>query len=92
MIGVVPVLIKKKDVNEYFATRRAGHPLRARRAGAVPATDPSKEKRDGKALSAAPIDVARSSASTQDLGVPLFTSEHGFIGPPPSVTKRKEKS
>jgi hypothetical protein len=110
------VLIKKKDVNEYFATRsanafascrsdastniqtlrRSEEPIawrwRAKRASAVPATDPSKEKSDGKVLSAAPIDAAGSSASTQDLGVPLFTSEHGFIGAPPSVTKRKEKS
>jgi hypothetical protein len=86
------VLIKKKDVNEYFATRRARHPLSVKRASAVPATNPFREKRDGKALSAAPIDVAGSSAPAQDLGVPFFTSEPGFIGAPPPATKRWEKS
>jgi hypothetical protein len=86
------VLIKKKDVNEYFATRRARHPLSVERADTVPATNPFKEKRDGKALSAAPIDVGESSAPAHDLRVPFFTSEPGFIDGSPPVTNRCEKS
>ena len=86
------MLIKKKDVNEYFAARRASHPLSAKRASAVQATNPIKVKRDSKALSAAPIDGAGSSAPTQDLSVPFFTNERGFIDAAQPVTKRGAKS
>jgi len=45
------VLIKKKDVNDYFAARRSGHPLSAKPARAVTATKPPKVKRGSKAVS-----------------------------------------
>jgi hypothetical protein len=56
------VLIKKKDVNDYFAARRARHPLSVKQASAVAATRSSNLKRAGKASSTAPIEVPESSA------------------------------
>ena len=67
-IGVVKVLIKKKDVNDYFAARRSRHPLSPTQASAVAATRPMIVKRDSKASgSAAPVDMPGSSAPTLDL-------------------------
>ena len=53
------MLIKKKDVNDYFAARRSGHPLSAKPARAVAATKPAKVKRGSKAVT-----------STGAIGVP----------------------
>ena len=69
------MLIKKKDVNSYFAARRGRHPLGAKQVNALAAIESSKVKRDSKAPSAAPIDVPGSSAPTLDSYVPPFTSE-----------------
>src|SRR4051794_1113506 len=77
------VLIKKKDVNDYFAARRARHPLSVKQASAVAATRSSIVKRASKPSSAAPMDAVGSSASTENLNVPFFTSEPGFIGARP---------
>ena len=82
------VLIKKKDVNDYFAARRARHPLSVKQAGAVAATRSSNAKRAGKAMSAAPIDMPGSSAPTLESYVPPFTSERGSIDAPPRAVKR----
>ncbi len=73
------MLIKKKDVNDYFAARRARHPLSVKQASAVAATRSSNVKRASKAPRAAQIDVPGSSASTLDSYVPPFTSERGSI-------------
>jgi hypothetical protein len=86
------VLIKKKDVNDYFAARRSRHPLSPKQASAVAATRPMIVKRDSKASgSAAPVDMPGSSAPTLDLYVPPFTNERGFIDAPPPVGKRWTK-
>jgi len=89
-IGVVPVLIKKKDVNDYFAARRGRHSLSVKQTGPVAA--PPKQMRGRKASSAAPVDVPGSSASTQDLHVPFFTSEPGFIDATLQAPKRWTKA
>jgi hypothetical protein len=57
-IGFV-MLIKKKDVNEYFAARRRGHPLSAKPAPAGAPTRSSKVKPGSKAVS-----------STRAIGIP----------------------
>jgi hypothetical protein len=82
------VLIKKKDVNDYFAARRARHPLSVKQASAVAATRSSNVKRASKAPSSAPVDVPESSVPTQDLHVPFFTSERGFIDAPSRAVER----
>jgi hypothetical protein len=82
------VLIKKKDVNDYFAARRARHPLSVKQASAVAATRSSNVKRASKAPSAAPIDVPGSSAPTLDSYVSPFTSETGLTDAPPAAVKR----
>jgi len=82
------VLIKKKDVNDYFAARRARHPLSVKQASAVAATRSSNVKRASKAPSAAPIDMPGSSAPTMDPYVPPFTSERGLIDAPSRATER----
>lgn len=52
------MLIKKKDVNAYFAARKASHPLSVKHTSAVAATKSAKIKRDGKAsISAVLMDV-----------------------------------
>ena len=84
------MLIKKKDVNDYFALRRGRHPLSVKQAGPVAA--PSKDRRDRKASSAAPVDVPGSSAPTQDLHVPFFTSEPGFTDAALQVPNRWTKA
>jgi len=89
-IGVVPVLIKKKDVNAYFAARKGRDPLSAKRASPVAAA--SKDKLDTKDSPATPVDVPGSSAPTQDLHVPFFTSEPGFINTEPQVPNRWTKA
>ena len=87
------MLIKKKDVNDYFAARRSRHPLSAKQASAVAVTRPLNVKRDSKGSgSAAPVDVPRTSAPTPDLRVPFFTSEPGFIDASPPAVKRWEKA
>jgi hypothetical protein len=87
------VLIKKKDVDNYFAARRGSHPLSAKRASAVAATKPSNVKRANKSSSlAAPINVPGAPAPTQDLSVPFFTNDPGFIDVSPPVVKRWAKS
>ena len=84
------MLIKKKDVNDYFAARRGRHPLSFKQASAVVATTSSNVKRANKGSSpAASINVPGTSASTQDLSVPFFTSEPGFIDAPPPIVKRR---
>lgn len=88
--GSVPVLIKKKDVNDYFAARRGRHPLSVKRAVLVAA--PSKNKRDTKASTAVLVDVPGSSAPAQDLHVPFFTSEPGFIEAAMPVVNRWTKA
>lgn len=50
-IGVVPVLIKKKDVNDYFAARKGRHPLSVNQASAVASTKSSNVKRANKSSS-----------------------------------------
>ena len=83
------VLIKKKDVDSYFAARRGRHPLSAKPAGAVPAANSPKVKRSSKtSISAAEIGVPASPAPSQGLHVPFFTSEPGFINSPPPVEKK----
>ncbi len=68
------MLIKKKDVNDYFAARKASHPLSVKHTSVVVPPKSAKVKRDGKASSsAAPIDGPGSSAPTLDSGVPPFT-------------------
>ena len=84
------MLIKKKDVNDHFAARGAKHPLSVKRAGPVAA--PSKDRRDKRALRAAPIEVPGLSAPTQDLHVPFFTSEPGFIDAGVPVVNRWKKT
>ena len=49
------MLIKKKDVNDYFAARRSAHPLSAKPARAVAAIKPLKAKRGSKAVSSAGV-------------------------------------
>jgi hypothetical protein len=84
------VLIKKKDVNDYFALRRASHPLSVKRAGPAPAA--LKNKRHKKASTAAPVDVAQPSNPSQDLHVPFFTSEPGFIDARAPIPNRWTKA
>jgi hypothetical protein len=87
------VLIKKKDVDDYFAGRRGRHRLSPKQTTAVTATESSIAKRANKSSSlAAPIKAPGTRASTQDLSVPFFTSELGFIAPPPPVVKRRTNS
>jgi hypothetical protein len=82
------VLIKKKDVNDYFAARRARHPLNVKQASAVAATGSSNVKRASKASSAAPLDVPGSSAPTLESYVSPFTSERCLADAPPPAVKR----
>ena len=84
------MLIKKKDVNDYFAARKARHPLSAKRAG--PVASPSKNTRDKKASSAARVAVTGSSVPPEDLHVPFFTSEPGFTDATPPGTNRWTKT
>ena len=84
------MLIKKKDVNDYFAARRARHPLSVKQASAVAATRSSNVKRASKAPSAAPIDMPGSSARTLDSYVPPLRSERGLIDAPPLAAERWE--
>jgi hypothetical protein len=87
------MLIKKKDVDNYFAARRNRHRLTTPKAGAVPPINASGVKRAKKGLGPADsIGVPRTSASTQDLSVPFFTSEPGFIGIAPPIVKRGTNS
>lgn len=79
------MLVKKKDVNDYFAARRNRRPLSVKRAGPVAA--PSKDKRDGKASGTAPLGAP---APTQDLHVPFFTIEPS-VGDPTLQAPRKWK-
>lgn len=85
------MLIKKKDVNDYFAARKARHPLSVKQASAVAATRSSNAKRASKASSAAPIHVPGSSDAARDSGVAPFTSERGFIDEPAPVVERWTK-
>lgn len=85
------MLIKKKDVNDYFAARRGRRPFNVKQASSVAATRSSSVKRANKNSSpAAAINVLGRPAPTQDLSVPFFTS--GFIDAPPAVVKRRENS
>jgi hypothetical protein len=87
------VLIKKKDVESYFAARRARHPLSPKQANPLAATKSSKVKHDSKTTSlAAAIEVPASSAGTADSHVSAFTSERGFIDAPPPVVTRWAKT
>jgi hypothetical protein len=88
------MLIKKKDVNSYFAARRSRHPLSVKQASAPQATNSSKDKGDGKFVSpaAGAIDAPASSAPAPDSRVPAFTSELGFIDASPPAVKRWTKS
>jgi hypothetical protein len=83
------VLIKKKDVNYYFAARRARHPLSVKQASAVAATRSSNVKCASKRPSAAPIDMPGPSAPTLDWYVPPFTSERGSIDAPSRAVERR---
>ncbi len=78
------VLIKKKDVNSYFADRKGRHPLRAQRVSTAPTS--------AKVSPVGAIDVPGSSALTVDPRVPPVTSERGFIDAPPPIVKRWAKS
>ena len=87
------MLIKKKDVNDYFAARKASHPLSVKHTSVVAATKSTKVKRDSKASSAAgAIDAPGSSAPTLDEGVPPFTSERSFSEASPPVLNRWTKA
>ena len=87
------MLIKKKDVDDYFAARRGKHRFSRKQASAVAPTKPSSVKRANKGSSPDPtIRVPGTTASTQDLSVPFFTSEPGFIDTPLPVVKRWAKS
>lgn len=87
------MLIKKKDVDDYFAARRGKHRFSRKQASAVAPMKSSKAKRANKGLSPAPsIKGPGTPASIQDLSVPFFTSEPGFINTPLPVVKRWAKS
>ena len=87
------MLIKKKDVNDYFAARRGRHPLSVKQVSGVAATMSSSVKRANKnSMTAASINVPGTPAPTQDLSVLFFTSEPGFIDALPPVVKRSAKS
>jgi hypothetical protein len=85
------VLIKKKDVNDYFAARRARHPLSVKKASAVAATRSANVKRASKVSPDASIDVPGSPAASRDSGVPPFTNQHSIIDTPPPVVERWAK-
>ena len=87
------MLIKKKDVNDYFAARRG----RRRPGGNQPSVVPPAKSSSVKGANegsgpGASINVPRRPAPIQDLSVPFFTSEPGFIDASPPVVKRRENS
>jgi len=87
------VLIKKKDVDDYFAARRGKHRLSREQASAVLPNKPSSVKRANKGSGPpASINGQGTPASTQDLSVPFFTNEPGFIDARPSIVKRRTNS
>lgn len=87
------MLIKKKDVDSYFAARRGSHPLSRKQVSAVAPTKFSNVQRaDKNSGPPAPIDVPGTSAPSEDLSVPFFTSEPGFIDAAPPTAKRQENS
>ena len=87
------MLIKKKDVNDYFAARRASRRPGGKQPSVVPPAKSPSVKGAKKGLRpAASINVPGTPASTQDLSVPFFTSEPGFIDSSPSAVKRRENS
>jgi hypothetical protein len=85
------MLIKKKDVNDYFAARRARHPLGVKQASALAATRSSNVKRASKASTEASIDAPGSSAATRDSDVTPCTSQRGLIDAPQPVVDRWTK-
>ena len=86
------MLIKKKDVNSYFAARRNRHPLSPKQTSAPEPTKSSKDATDGKVMSpAGAINVPGSSAPVLESYVPDFTNQRGLVDAPPSV-KRWTKS
>jgi hypothetical protein len=87
------VLIKKKDVNDYFAARRSRHPLSPKQASAIAATRSSQVKRGSKTSSSpAANDVPVSPGPTEDSRVPPFTSERDFNEASPLVVNRWTKA
>jgi hypothetical protein len=87
------VLIKKKDVNSYFAARRASHPLGVKQGNALAATKSSKVKREAKAVTAAgAMDVSGSSVPTADSRFGPVANERGFIEAPPPIIRRWVKT
>jgi len=87
------VLIKKKDVNDYFAASRGRRRASGKQPSVVPPTRSSSVKGANKGSSpAASINLPGTPASTQDLSVPFFTSEPGFIDAPPPIVKRRTNS
>lgn len=87
------MLIKKKDVHDYFAARRGKNRLSDKQASAVPPTKSSSVKRANKGSGPADsVSLPKTPVSTQDLRVPFFTSEPGFIGAPPPIVKRRTNS
>ena len=87
------MLIKKKDVDDYFAARRGKHRLSRKQSSAVPPTKSSSVKRANKGSSPAALtNVPKTPASTEDLSVPFFTSEPGFIDARPPIVKRRTNS
>lgn len=87
------MLIKKKDVNDYFAARKGRRRPGGKQTSVVPPIKSSSVIGAGKRSSPAPsIKGTDTSASTQDLSVPFFTSEPGFMIQPSSVVKSPTKS
>jgi hypothetical protein len=87
------VLIKKKDVNSYFAARRASHPLGVKKASVPAATKTSKVKRGSKAVNlAGALDVQGSSVPTAPWPLTPVASERGFVDAPPPIIRRWAKT
>jgi hypothetical protein len=86
------VLIKKKDVNDYFAARRNRHAFTPKEKSAVATATSSKVKRDCKASgTATPVDMLGSSAPILNSYVPPFTTEGSLIDARPPDVKRWTK-
>jgi hypothetical protein len=87
------VLIKKKDVNEYFAARRGEHRLGRKQASVAAASESSNVKLATESSSpAVPINMPGTLAPTQFLAYPFFMRETGLIDRPTPVIKKRDKA
>lgn len=83
------IIIKKKDVNSYYADRRARHPLSVKRTSFPVATKSSKVKADSQAAgSTGAIGGSGSSVPPIGLRVPPMTGKRSFTNSLPPIVKR----